>query len=157
MRQIRNRGIRFARGAIGPYANKLSPNARAKRVGFNFVNLWDNQPETVQGGWTNNGNGTFTCDGTDLVTIQNNLPVGVLKNDTTYRVWYSVLSRTAGSVRCVLYANMQGAIGAQRNAVGDYYEELTTSSALSASDLITFQSFTVFNGTIGNIYITQKG
>ena len=156
MRQIRNRGIRFKRGAVGPYANRIADRLRAKRVSFNFVNLWSNQPEVVQSGWTNNGDGTFTSDGTGSLQIRDGIAKGVLVNGKTYRVWFSILARTAGSVRVVIYGDDQAGIGTERSAVSDYYEEVTITDATSNQDTLAFQSRTNFNGTIGNIYITPK-
>lgn len=109
--------------------------------------LWTT-PTTVDADWTDNGDGSYTADGSQSgsinVKIQDGLPTALVGD---YEFTYTVSGYTAGGVA----AFAGSAAGATISADG----EVTQIIAQAGNDNITLQGNSTFAGTISNISVKQ--
>lgn len=107
---------------------------------------WGTGTIELDAGWTDNGDGTYTCDGTDgrEVFIRSIFPTGV-----TAHFVFEIIAVTAGSVRALLngtntYLNEKGTVGT--------HEVDMTDTALSTKTGIRSRNFA---GTVRVVSIKQ--
>lgn len=112
------------------------------------ANLWDNIGVTVDAGWTNNGNGSYTrAAGTSAA---NNVrdTIGLI-NGGLYRVDYTISGRTAGQFR----VDLGGAAGGVLRATNGTFAEIITARTNALAYLTGAD--TLWDGTVSAISIRQ--
>lgn len=118
--------------------------------------LWIDSPDTVESGWTDNGDGSYTCDGTNGANVRQSTDAGALKDDATYEVTFTISAYTSGGFRILLSGDDDIAIGTTRSALGTYTENVTIDTVIVApTDEIRLQSITSFNGTVRDVKIRE--
>ena len=154
-RQIRNRGIRFARGATGPYANKLKKGVKARAATLQRGgNIWTDNPDTVQAGWTDNGDGSYTCNGTDLALILQDTAPGALVDGKTYTVKFTVAA-TSGEVGINLYGGDDAGTSTLRGTNGSFSENVTIDITTASPPNRIMVRSSNFVGTISAISVRR--
>ena len=117
-------------------------------------NLWKDPPDFVGTGWTDNGNGTYTCDGTDGTSLEVVL-AGIL-DDTTYNVSINFISYTGGSIDVYLGGTNKFNENTGVAGGGVINFPLTTDQNFAPiGDTIIINSGS-FVGTIGNISVVAQ-
>ena len=117
-------------------------------------NLWKDPPDFIGSGWTDNGNDTYTCDGTDGTSLEVVL-AGIL-DDTTYDVSITFISYTGGSIEVYLGGTNKFNESTGIAGGGVISFPLTTDQNFAPiGDTIIINSSS-FVGTIGNISVVQQ-
>ena len=117
-------------------------------------NLWKDPPDFVGTGWTDNGNGTYTCDGTDGTSLEVVL-AGIL-DDTTYNVSINFISYTGGSIDVYLAGTNKFNENTGVAGGGVINFPLTTDQNFAPiGDTIIINSAS-FVGTIGDIKVIPQ-
>lgn len=161
-RQIRNPGKRFVRGATGPYANKIRGRTYANTFGKlgssngGDGNLWKDNPDVVDPGWTDNGDGSYTSAGGDGSSVEQPTQVGELINRQVYTVSFEVSGRTGGSVSVVLFGQAEYGSTAQVSTNGPHSEDVTIAISTGPINDRILVSSVLFVGTISNIVVVPK-
>lgn len=119
-------------------------------------NSWNNLPTSITTSWTNNGDGSYSCDGTTgaLITDDNN----TLSDNYTYLTTYTVNQASAGSVRVLVYGSSMVGVGTARSSIGTYTEQLTIGTDTGSgtpTGSIKMQSFPSFNGTVSEVSVRE--
>ena len=123
--------------------------------GNSSCNLWEDSPGTVETGWTDNSDGSYTCDGTTAV-VRQSTTTGLLEDAQSYLVKFTVTARTAGSVRVVLRSPMAGGLTTLRAAVGTYVETISISVPGGSPPNVIELGSVSFAGTISNIEVSRS-
>jgi len=109
--------------------------------------LWDNTPDTVAASWTDNGDGSWTHDGTagtnDATESSPFLPAA----GKTYVATYTVSDYTAGT----FLIGFSGGTGSPRTANGTYTEAFTPAS----TTFFTLRAQSSFAGTVSDISVKE--
>ena len=137
-----------------PTANIVPVGKAISWRGYDHPELWLDAPDSVAVGWVNNGDGSYTCAGTDAVVIIQNTAPGQLQDQFTYRIAFTVSAYVAGTVGVFLDSILLEAQDALAAAAGDFVFDVVTDVVVTASNQIQiFSSF--FNGTIEAISVKR--
>ena len=119
-------------------------------------NLWEDDPDTVGTGWTDNGDGSYTCDGTNAAVVVQNVDAGVLADGGNYEIAFDIIAYTAGTFRIALFGPDDLATSSPYTAIGSYVETINIdTTTASAANRLVLQSISSFNGTAANIKIRE--
>jgi hypothetical protein len=107
-------------------------------------------------GWSDNGDGTYSSDGTNSNQVISFSGL-LLESNETYEVLYTLSEGSTGNVRIILNATGNNAGGVTRSAGGSYHELMTLDIANTSGDnLIRFQTFGLaLTGTISGISVRK--
>ncbi len=112
--------------------------------------------DTVQTGWTDNGDGSYTCDGTNAIYVSFTVPAGLLQDGAKYRLSFEISSYTSGTFSVRIYGPDDRAIGTGRTSAGIFEEIVTIDSGTTAFvDTIILWSEVSFNGTVKDVVVTE--
>jgi hypothetical protein len=113
---------------------------------LNFPDLISGAATTVPAGWVDNGDGTYTADGTQLSQLRWE-PIGVI-DTVVYDVTFSILAFTSGGLASKLNGTTQGASHASVGAFTDQYTAVANDGVqLIGNDFI---------GTVSNVIVRQS-
>jgi len=117
--------------------------------------LWTDSPTTVDAGWTDNGDGSYTCDGTASASVDIMTPEA--RSGRTFRIDFTVDSYTSGSFAVfIVGAGLRNNIGTVTSAGAySFIVSVDTSTGISPSNSIQLYSASVFIGTVSNISVKQ--
>ena len=118
--------------------------------GVTLTELWGGAP-IVGAGWTDNGGGSYTCDGTSGSLLLQAIPATINSGDEV-EVTYKVSNYVSGGVRSLTYGTSDVAVGSSRSTNGVFTQIVTINSNTgSAPNRAVLQSFPNFIGTVSNI------
>jgi len=111
--------------------------------------LWEGTA-TSGSGWTDNGDGSYTCDGTGNALLVQGIP-STLESGNGVEVIFEVSGYVSGNVRALVYGASDVGIGSQRGSTGVFTEVVTVDATTSsAPNRAVMQGFG-FAGTVSNI------
>lgn len=106
---------------------------------------------TLGNGWTNNGDGSFTCSGVTGSTLAVNMPATVNGGDKVL-VSHEVSECVAGGVRSLTYGITGSGVSTVSSGNGVFSELVTiTGTTASTPNQAVLQSLGGFKGTVSNI------
>ena len=118
--------------------------------GVTLTELWDGTP-TVGAGWIDNGDGSYTCDGTTGALLSKVIPATINSGDEV-EVTYEVSNYVSGGVRSLTYGTSDVAIGSVSSTNGVFTQIVTINSNTgSPPNQAALQSYPNFIGTVSNI------
>ena len=86
--------------------------------------IWDESAVLVDSPIIDNGDGTYTVDGTQITSVDV-YNLSIAKDNTSYRTSFEIVSVSAGSA----VAKVNGTVGTSRMVSGAYEEEITSATA----------------------------
>lgn len=110
------------------------------------ANLWTDNPDTVETGWTDNGDGSYTYDGT-FRGAQYVTENGIHDPSKPVRMAFTISGRTQGSAGMVT-----GALLADKSANGSYVVEGVPTTGSGDTAIATANNF---DGTISDVAVYQ--
>ena len=117
-------------------------------------NLWRDPPDLVGSGWTDNGNATYTCNGSDGTSLEV-FTAGILDNQT-YDVSINFISYTSGSIDVYLGGTANFKENTTIAGSGIIAFSMTVDEPFApGGDTIIINSSS-FVGTIGSISVVQQ-
>ncbi len=120
-----------------------------------FQNLWRDDLKSIGVGWTNNGDGSYTCNGTDSF-IDQDVASGELTDGYTYDVEFTVTNYTTGIVQGILLGPDDVGVTNDVTFPGVTQERVTISTTTSAAPLrIAINGTGGFIGTVSKISVKQ--
>lgn len=118
--------------------------------------LWTDLPDTIDSGWTDNGDDTYTCDGTNNANINQLVPAGDIGDGGTFLVEAEILVRNSGGMRLLVYGPDDVGIATNMNSVGVHREVIHIDTATATTtNAVIINSNVSFNGTVGNISVKR--
>ena len=112
--------------------------------------LWDGTP-AIDGGWTDNGGGSFTCDGSSNSALTQSIPAGLTQGDEV-EITFEISGYVSGGLRGLVYCDDGYGVGIAQTADGVYSQIVSLSNTGgSITDAVRLQSYTAFIGTVSNI------
>jgi hypothetical protein len=116
--------------------------------------LWSGAT-TVQAGWTDNGDDTFTCDGTNAVGVIQDSVEGI-GNDDFYVISGTVTDHTSGTLQAVIYGEGLRSSFTEVNKAsnGDFVGLVKVADTTGVSNRILLWSNN-FIGTVGNVSVKK--
>ena len=116
-------------------------------------NLWTDPPDFVGPGWTDNGNGTYTCDGSDGTSLEK---AASIVDDATYDVEIEIIANASGSIEVYIAGATKFKEVTALSGVGVNAFPMTIDTNFPGATNIIIINSSSFVGTIGNIYVVQQ-